>query len=87
MFTASQKPLVDQYIKFDFVVLSAVMLIALVPLMSPQAPSSLHTDPQTLSSRSPSGSATSTAASTPSSTRAPIRSLRKPSRVYSEFIV
>lgn len=55
--------------------------------MSPQAPFSLHIDLQTLSSRSPSGSVTSTAASTPSSTRAPTRSLRKLSRVYLEFIV
>lgn len=72
---------------FDFVVLSAVMLITPVCLVSLQAPFSLHTDPQTLSSRSPSGSVTSTAASTPSSTRAPTRSLRRLSRVYSEFIV
>lgn len=55
--------------------------------MSLQAPCSPHTDLQTPSSRSPSGSVTSTAASTPSSTRAPTRSLRKLSRVYSEFTV
>lgn len=58
-----------------------------VCLMSLQVPSSLHTDLQTPSSRSPSGSVTSTAASTPSSTHAPTRSLKKLSRVYLEFTV
>lgn len=55
--------------------------------MSLQVQSSLHTDLQTPSSRSPSGSVTSTAASTPSSTHAPTRSLKKLSRVYLEFTV
>lgn len=55
-------------------------------LMSPQGPFFLHIDLQTPSSRSLSGSDISTAASTPSSTPAPTRSLRKPSRVYWEFI-
>lgn len=55
-------------------------------LMSPQGPFFLHIDLQTPSSRSLSGSDISTAASTPSSTRAPTRSLRKLSRVYWEFI-
>lgn len=56
-------------------------------LMLLQVPCSLHTDHQTPSSRSPSGSVTSTAASIPSSIHAPIMSLRKLSRVYLEFIV
>lgn len=62
-------------------------LLWCVCLLSLQVPFSLLTDLQTPSSRSPSGSVTSTAASTPSFTRAPTRSLRKLSRVYSEFTV
>ena len=63
------------------------MFITVMCLLFPQAPSSPHTDLQKLSSKSPSGLVTSTAASIPSSTRAPTRSLRKLSRDYSEFPV
>ena len=55
--------------------------------MSLQAPFSPHTGLQTPSSRSPSGLVILTAASTPSSTPAPTRSLKKLSRVYSELTV
>lgn len=55
--------------------------------LSLQVPYSLHTDLQTRSSRSPSGLATSTAASTPSSIHAPTRSSKRLFRVYWEFTV
>lgn len=58
-----------------------------VTLLFLQAPSFPNTDLQTPSSRSLSGSVTSTAVSTPSFTRAPTRSTRKLSKVYSGFNV
>lgn len=50
-------------------------------------PSSQPTGPRTQSSKSPSGLGTSTAVSTPSSTHAPARSLRKPFWACWEFTV